>query len=177
MFNKYNLAQPPDQPMCVPTIDEEDSDRVVAEFVKTSPTRRGRSARPTIPTSATTFSVSAPPRRGLRPCTNNTKFERLRRLNMLVGEEETEDTAAEATDTVGTSSRGGISTKGGLLLNNAVVVAALDDAEQRRAVKESGDRAGGGDAAEAVQVHTCGGRRHKARRPLATLPPSERAHW
>jgi hypothetical protein len=54
---------------------------------------------------------------------------------MLVGEEETEKTAAEGTDTVGTGTRGRISTKGGVLLNSAVVVAALDDAEQRRAVK------------------------------------------
>jgi hypothetical protein len=54
---------------------------------------------------------------------------------MLVGEEETEETAAEATDTAGTGTRGRISTKGGVLLNSAAVVAALDDAEQRRAVK------------------------------------------
>jgi hypothetical protein len=54
---------------------------------------------------------------------------------MLVGEEETEETAAEATDTVGTGTRGRISIKGGVLLNSAAVVAALDDAEQRRAAK------------------------------------------
>jgi hypothetical protein len=69
----------------------------------------------------------------------NTKTERLKeltRLNMLVAEGETAETAPDG-DVLGHSGSGRISTKGGLLLNSSMVMASLAEMSDRRAQKEA----------------------------------------
>jgi hypothetical protein len=142
MFNKHNLALPPGHPLQLPIVDEQDTDStVVDEFVASL--------------SSTTDSVDLQESDSI-VCYHlkrfrsaqegadylygkfSTKHERLRgltRLNMLVTEDEDEESAADVTDIVGTTSNGRISTKGGLLLNHEAVLDALDRTEARRAVK------------------------------------------
>jgi hypothetical protein len=128
--------------MVVPVIEEDSSDSIVAEFVNSFSNELEQERAPDDSYVSYHLQRFRSTEEGADVLYRqfNTKSDRLRaltRLNMLVGETETEETAADATDIVGSSTRGRISTKGGVLLNDERVLAALDDAEARREAKEA----------------------------------------